>query len=293
MKKIIIRIKDISEIDTSRITVYDLNNRYIDSKGEMFGLKYNQVTKKIDIIKIIRKHKTEATRITPRKDREKNNDIQLSQIEEFMPAEEEEIDDNSFPESEPSIDPSSFDPVLFIEDSMTMILTHKERLHGIMMNLKNSNYISEDNRTDNIGLDDYFRSINIEGIQKIDKIVNYQKELTSYPRSISYYQAKIDKKGREIIDQLGGDKVKIMKFIYLFEMFYSLRGAYRQLKKILGDLDKFLAGVEHKSKTYQEKAQTQAFNDANVSLKNTTHDIEDLLDKLDLLEQYLYNLENY
>jgi hypothetical protein len=46
MKKKIIRINDISEIDTSKISVYDLNNRYVDPKGNLFGLKYDRFKSK-------------------------------------------------------------------------------------------------------------------------------------------------------------------------------------------------------------------------------------------------------
>ena len=42
MKNVIIRINDISDIDTSKISVYDLNNRYVDTHGTMYGLRYNK-----------------------------------------------------------------------------------------------------------------------------------------------------------------------------------------------------------------------------------------------------------
>jgi len=54
MKQRIIKINDISEIDTSKISVYDLNNRYIDKNGSMFSLKYNRGERKVEIIKIVR-----------------------------------------------------------------------------------------------------------------------------------------------------------------------------------------------------------------------------------------------
>jgi tRNA A37 threonylcarbamoyladenosine dehydratase len=59
MKKRIIRISDISEVDTSKISVYDLNNRYVDPLGTMFGLKYNRDQRRIEIIKLERIHSSE------------------------------------------------------------------------------------------------------------------------------------------------------------------------------------------------------------------------------------------
>ena len=38
MKKVIIKINDVSQINTSRVSVYDLNNRYIDPLGNITDL---------------------------------------------------------------------------------------------------------------------------------------------------------------------------------------------------------------------------------------------------------------
>jgi hypothetical protein len=48
MKKRIIRVTDIAEVDTSKISVYDLNNRYVDPLGNMFGLKYNRELRRVE-----------------------------------------------------------------------------------------------------------------------------------------------------------------------------------------------------------------------------------------------------
>ena len=47
-------IDSISKLDPSKATVYDLNKRYIDGDGNMFGLKYNRDTKKIEVIRLLR-----------------------------------------------------------------------------------------------------------------------------------------------------------------------------------------------------------------------------------------------
>lgn len=60
MKNVIIRINDISDIDTAKISVYDLNNRYVDMHGNMYGLKYNKALKRMEVIKIVRTHEKNA-----------------------------------------------------------------------------------------------------------------------------------------------------------------------------------------------------------------------------------------
>jgi len=61
MKTKFIRIDDVSEIDTSKIGIFDLANRYIDKYGNMYGLRYNRDVKKIEVVKIMRTQKKHAT----------------------------------------------------------------------------------------------------------------------------------------------------------------------------------------------------------------------------------------
>jgi len=57
MKTKFIRIDDVSEIDTSKIGIFDMANRYIDKYGNMYGLRYNRDVKKIEVVKIMRTQK--------------------------------------------------------------------------------------------------------------------------------------------------------------------------------------------------------------------------------------------
>ncbi|HXK65620.1 MAG TPA: hypothetical protein PK348_05090, partial [Spirochaetota bacterium] len=61
MKTRFIRIDDISQIDTSKISTFDLANRYIDKYGNMYGLRYNRAQKKVEIVKIMRTPKKHAS----------------------------------------------------------------------------------------------------------------------------------------------------------------------------------------------------------------------------------------
>ena len=49
----IIRVASVEDIDLTKVSVYDLNNRYVDSQGNMYGLKYNRSDKKIEVIKML------------------------------------------------------------------------------------------------------------------------------------------------------------------------------------------------------------------------------------------------
>jgi hypothetical protein len=284
MKNKIIRITDISDIDTSKISVYDLNNRYIDMRGNMYSLRYNKVEKTIEIIKIMRTHAKDASYY--------HQKVLIKKMENSRAPAGEGTEDFYGDDESPS-PKIGFDPDIFINDSINLMATHRDRLKGIMMNLKNSNIVTRENKSANTELEDIFRNIDIDGIQNFEKAENYQKELINYPRSITYYQAKIDRKGREIIESLAGYHERIMKFVYVYEMFNTIKNLYRSLNVMVKNLDAFINRIDQdqiKSLTQMEK---QYFNDARVSIDNTISEVEDILDGLKVFEGHVYDKKNF
>jgi hypothetical protein len=283
MKNKIIRINDISDIDTSRISVYDLNNRYIDKRGNMFTLRYNKAHKKIEIIKIMRTHVNDASYFQ-RKVMQNKLDRSRNEIEH--------LDEHNYT-GDRAENNGDFDPGVFINQAIELMMTHRERLKGIMMNIKNSNVIHRDNKMASTELDDIFRNIDIDGIQNFEKTENYQKELINYPRSITYYQAKTDKKGRDIIEALAGNNERIMRYIYIYEMFQAIRTLYRNLRKLILELKRYIDEIDQEDVKNLNQAERQYFNDAVVSINNTVDEIDEILDGLLHLEEYVYTAGNF
>jgi hypothetical protein len=281
MKSPIIRINDVSEIDTSRVSVYDLNNRYLDRRGNMYGLKYDRLSKKIQIIRIVRTLTDEA-QLLQQKIIRKKIDQTKNPAEEDFPAEQFELQEESF-----------FDPDLLVSETLNLVTAHKERLRGIIMNIKNSNIFPKENKHESVELENIFRNLEIDGIQQFEKVENYEKELSHYPRSITYYQAKIDNHGRAVIESLGNNKDKIMNFIHLYEMYISLKAVYRNLKKILMSLVEFINQRDVESGRKFTPFEKQSFEDSQVSIANTLFEIDDILNKLAPLGEYLKSPENF
>src|SRR3990172_718642 len=225
MKNVIIRINDISEIDTSKISVYDLNNRYIDAHGTMYGLKYSKASRKIEVIKIVRTHEKNAATFQQKIIQKKRGAGENARGEDMPFIENGDHDGTS---------DSFYNPEAFIEQTMELAHTHRERIKGIIMNIRNSNFVTKDNKTESNQLEDIFRNLEIDGMQGVDNIINYQKELINYPRSLTYYQAKMDDRGREIIDTLASSNKKVIRFIYLAEMLDNIRRLYKSIDKMIG-----------------------------------------------------------
>ena len=78
-------IDDITKIDSSKATVYDLNKRYIDSEGNMYGLKYNRESKKIEVIRLLRTSMQHAQMVAKRMKEKMKSDLpKLSSDEEII-----------------------------------------------------------------------------------------------------------------------------------------------------------------------------------------------------------------
>lgn len=284
MKYLIIRINDVSDIDTSRISVYDLNNRYVDSLGNMYGLKYNKSLRKIEVIKIVRTPEKTAAGLRQRISIKKRTAGEASRDDSFA------ADESG---GEAAADEEDFIPETFIENTMELVRTHRERLKGIIMNIRNSNIVLKEHKTESNQLEDIFRNLEIDGIQAADNLTNYQKELINYPRSLTYYQAKMDERGRTIIETLAGSDRKVMRFIYLAEMLENIRALYVTIGKSVRGLKSFLEERNPDEMKWVTNHERQSFRDGMVSIETTITEIEKLQDDLRILEEYTYTLEHY
>lgn len=293
MKKVIIKINDVSQINTSKVSVYDLNNRYIDPLGNIYGLKYNKYEKKVEIIKLERFHSSEGHLFQKKINRyrdiksvggtdtetvtdiDTDNHIETRDIEAIK--EEEQF----------------FDPQIFIEEVVNNAAIHKERITGIIKNIYDSDIFPKQNKQDATAFDDIVRNLEIDGIQQLEKFDTYYRELTNYPRSITYYQAKIDNTGKYVFEKLSGNKQNTMRFIYMYEMSTTIKRIYSNLKRHILHLDEFTSAKNVDEIQNLSKHHKQSFNDATTSIKNTIRDIDNILLKNAELYDYACDLKNY
>ncbi len=284
MKKRIIRIADISEIDTSKISVYDLNNRYVDPVGNIFGLKYNRDLHKIEIIKLERIHTSEMLQYQKK--------IMILRDMEQSASGQGESKHVQISESE--TEELFFEPDVFIESVISESDVHKERLNAIIMNIDLSDVFTRENKMESAAIDDLARQIEIDCVQQLEKLDGYYRELVNYPRTITYYQAKIDNDGKNFIDRLiGSKKDKIMKFILYYEMSSSIKRVYGNIKKHVHSLNELIENKNPDDVQGISKHQKQAFIDAKTSVTNTLSEVEEILKKNKKLYEFALNKNNF
>jgi len=295
MKTRFIKVDSISEVDASKITLHDLKNRYIDRQGNMYGLRYNRISRKVEIIKIIRTPVKSAEYYQHKLRQQKKSEIAVRGDKAYFKSEEEMEEVEELPAEDEILKEKpaeEFNPTIFIDGTIQLMQSHISRLNGIMNNIKNSRAIPEGDRMTSNHMEDIFRNIYIDGIQRIEKILATHKELKEYPRSISYYLAKQNTKSKNIIDRLNTDAAK-MEYVFIAELYYSINNLYRTLIKILKDLNYFLDNThteDVKDLTFSEK---QSFQDACISVENTIKECDRLLKDLKRLDGYLSDVKNF
>jgi hypothetical protein len=158
MKTRYIYIDDIKEVDTARASVYDLNKRYIDNKGNMYGLKYNRDTRKVELIKILRTSSDRAeslsSNIMEKKIRERNNSLKKkfgtdSELENQLPPYEEIEEESEVEIGETTLktnaeEAEQFNPDHFMQDLFKTVGLHKDRFSGVMNNIQMSKLITHE-----------------------------------------------------------------------------------------------------------------------------------------------------
>ncbi len=273
MKTPIIRINSTEDIDLSKITLYDLNNRYVDAKGDMYCLNLDMSTKKIKIIRIIRTLATEEKSM-------KQQILQQRFINRLTAPEkkEEEVIE------ETETDDDSFEPYSILSEALSFMESHKERIRNIILNIKNSSLFSRGKKDDIMDLETMFRNLDLDGIQQIEKVIAYEKELSQYPRSITYYQAKIDNKARILIEQMGSNNEKIMKFIHFYEMYHAIIKAYKTLKQMLTELYAFINTRQGGENAQTNHNEIRAFQDAKTSIGSTLVEADEIMKKMSPFE---------
>lgn len=286
MKKRIIRITDPSQIDTSKVSVYDLNNRYVDPMGNIYGLKYNKDNRKVEIIKLERFHSGESRVYQQIASRHKEDRNISEAVDEPGKKKEDQMEHTSDEELH-------IEPEVFIDGVITNSETHRERIAGIIKNFYDADIFQKENKQESTEFDDIVRNLEIDGIQQLEKLETYYRELTNYPRSVTYYQSKIDNAGQQIFEKLTGKKEQVMRFIFLYEMTTSIKRIYTNLKKHILHLNEFSSNKNIDERPTMSKHQKQSFIDARTSIGNTISELDNIIKQNAVLFTYTCNIDNY
>ncbi|MBL0953645.1 MAG: hypothetical protein IBJ01_02655 [Leptospira sp.] len=120
-----------------------------------------------------------------------------------------------------------------IDDFLKIIATYRERIAAIIRNLQSSRIFEltgDPSENKNI-VGNFSREMEATVFEAIDKMIDLHKEMTSYPRPITYYISKAPVEKREEMKLIESDKEKLNN-LHLFEMQRHTDAIIKDLKKL-------------------------------------------------------------
>jgi hypothetical protein len=132
--------------------------------------------------------------------------------------------------------PKGWDPKLEsekIEELYKSIEVAKTRINSALINIKSSRIFEitgDPSENQNI-IGNLTREFDIEVFQPLDKLSNYYKELTSYPRAINYYTSKFERTKKDELTKAESEKDKL-KLVIRWEMQDGFTGVLAKMKAL-------------------------------------------------------------
>lgn len=249
MAKEYIPIDSIKDLDVKKVSIHELNRRYIDREGNKWTTRFNLKTRQIEIVQLV-SNPQEASQLKARIRREKlaglsqeketttststissvqTDNSNQNEISDFTPpaegsptaAELEIIDEGKFSEE------CMHDLEKFISSQQAVVhILRKTRP------LDNSE----------INLLEFFRKLDNDGWKKAESIMNYYRELTSYPRPLNHYLNRLPAEKRSQIESLENEEDKMI-LVRRYELQKNFRLAFEAIASNSEELIQVLRSV--------------------------------------------------
>ncbi len=168
-----------------------------------------------------------------------------------------------------------------IADILKRIEEAKKRIQAVLINIKSSRIFEitgDPSENQNI-IGNLTREFDVEVFQHLDAASNYLKELTSYPRPVSYYTAKFERTKREELEK-ADDKQKLHLVIR-----WEMQEAYTRILASLKALSLSLLKVMNlKNENHLRQLQYMnqlMFKDAKNATLYCLQDIDQLIQEVE------------
>ena len=277
-----IPIENIEDIDTTQISIRDINRRYIDRNGFRYATRFNLNTRKIEVVRIVKgRQEAEMVRRRLQTESEMRQVHMTHDLDDEPPGvyasasvnqESEESIAIELPGDEPDVDIAPYDGDVadtgnffegqFMEECSKDFEKIKERITGINNFIRASKYFEHHPSPE---YSELLREIDIECIQRSDKAVNYYKELISYPRPVGYYISRLSPDDKKIADALDDDEEK-MELVKRWEIRAAFDDAFNVIVKTIGKLKNILSGISETQFKNMDSVRQQAIQDANMAV---------------------------
>lgn len=267
MRRNYIRIQSVSDIDTSRITLRTINNRYIDAQGRRYATRFNLRTHRIEIVPIalgleeakMAKRMLSSGRGAETASKESATEAKVQRHVHPNPIKLPAwlVAMNIEP------DMSEADLHNFLVTAEREMQRNGERYRGLLQSLKMSSVledVKDGNQHDAILelTNIYERDIQAHASRVQAMVVEFLR----FPKPLASYMGQIDRNSKKYVEKLDMEKQKKYCMAYLLanEMFAVFRGCLELIEMI----EKFTADARPERLNYDRKG---AFESAMQTLQ--------------------------
>ncbi|MBL8018345.1 MAG: hypothetical protein JNM27_01650 [Leptospirales bacterium] len=270
-----IPIESIDEIDVLKISVRDMDKRFIDRQGNRYALRFNLKTRRPEIVQVV-SNRLEARRLqqTIIQDKKKTPDrtAATGSVSESV------LEEESSQSSTPFIpDDEVFHEQKFVEECLAELPRLKESQQASMTKLRQSR-VFENVLTQEFM--DLSRDIEREAWRKADESITVCKEWLGRPPSIHAAMIRVAPEKRKVLDSIADEPMKL-ESMRRWEWQDRLADSFARLLKYAEDLRHMTENVPEEEMLKHPSNQRQFFKDSRASLGVTRDACQEKLARIE------------
>jgi hypothetical protein len=248
-------VRSIDEVDPKKLTVRDLNKKFIDQEGRKYAIKFDLETRQIKFVRLAGsyqealkiKQEIQKEKFIEKKEKlefqlpEKREEPTSTKISNFQ--ENKNMDFDFYSPDENFIDENEFFKELERDTKKSV-----ESLRAIEKNLNRSQVFEKLSNS----LNDFFdlqKEIEVKCYHSSEEAFKIFKELVYFPRPVSYYISRLSEPVRKKIEKF--DEQQQFDYIKRFEIYKIFRELIMNVIDLTNQLEKFyykLPAIERERK---------------------------------------------
>lgn len=261
-----IPIDSIDEIDPRRISIRDLNKKYIDREGNRYATRFNIKTREVEIVRLARTIE-EARRLQLKIKNEKSgmpgNPAVGAGSPKASPDSGDTRDSGDYYHTPEQISAHAILDKDLLDECVQEVTKIRERQQAVLNALRKHQIFERDQYD---GFSELARKIDTESWQIGEEAINYYKELYSYPRPVTHYLNRLGSDDRRWVESLGDEESRL-DLVRKLEMYNSFHKAFQSIYAVTTDLKGMLEEMPDDAQSKLNANQTMALRDALPSLE--------------------------
>lgn len=250
-----IPIESVNDIDVLKLSVRDLDKRYIDRSGNRYALRFNMKTRRPEVVQIVA-NRLEARRLQ-----------QTILLEKAKPAPAASIaakNEASLPPeiAEFSPDEEAFHEQKFVDDCIAELPRLRESQQAAVSKMRQSHIFENVSAPEFLDLN---RNVERDAWRKIDENMAICREWLTRPPSLHMALIRVSPEKRRVLDTIADEPVKL-ESIRRWEWQDKIADSYERLHRFAGELRRLMENVPEEELIKTPQAQRQFFKDSAASL---------------------------